>query len=345
MPNERNLEQDIGVVAIARNEGERLRQCLESILTETTAIIYVDSGSTDGSVEWAQSLGIEVVELDDSVPFTAARSRNLGISRLLEIYPHTQFVQFVDGDCKLVKGWLKTAHHNLADNPDVAVVCGRRRERFPKQSIYNRLCDLEWDTPIGEAKTCGGDAMMRVKAFQQVRGYNPTLIAGEEPELCLRIRQQGWKILRIDEEMTLHDARMFHFSQWWKRSRRAGYAYGEGAWLHRKMTEQHWVKESRSIWLWGLIFPCFSLGLAPFTQGLSLLLFNSYLILSYRIYQSQKQQYSRQEAIIYALACVVGKFPQLQGQIQFYLNLIFQRSQQLIEYKVEQPLVSSGSQE
>ena len=69
----------IAVVVIGRNEGERLRQCLMSIDKGVAGIVYVDSGSTDQSIALAESLGAQVVELDASIPFTAARARNVGI--------------------------------------------------------------------------------------------------------------------------------------------------------------------------------------------------------------------------------------------------------------------------
>jgi GT2 family glycosyltransferase len=298
------------------------------------AIVYVDSGSTDQSVEFAQSLSVEVVELEPAIPFTAALARNTGFSRLLAIAPNTDYVQFVDGDCEVVDGWLAQAYQVLQDQPDVAVVCGRRRERFPTASIYNRLCDIEWNTAIGETKACGGDAMMRVSAFQQVGGFNPTLIAGEEPELCVRLRQQGWKILRIDADMTLHDAQMTRFGQWWQRSLRAGHAYAEGAWLHGKPPERHWVKECRSIWLWGFWVPVLAVGLSGFTHGFSLLVLVGYPLLTYRIDRSmQRQDYEKSEAFLYACFCMLGKFPQLQGQIQFHARRLLGQQRQLIEYK------------
>lgn len=324
----------IGVVAIGRNEGDRLGQCLKSVISTTNQVVYVDSGSTDGSRDLAKKLGVEVVELDLSTPFTAARARNVGFAHLLSLYPQLEFVQFVDGDCEVVEGWLETAQRELKSSPNVAVVCGRRRERFPEKSIYNRLCDLEWDTPIGEAKACGGDAMMRVSAFSEVGGYNPTLIAGEEPELCVRLRQKGWKIWRLDAEMTLHDAQMLHFSQWWKRTLRSGHAYAEGSWLHGQPPERHWVKESRSIWLWGFLVPLLAVSLAWWTFGLSLLLLGVYPLQLYRIYRSQAEKaQSRRDAALYALSCVLGKFPQWQGQVQFHRSRLSQRPSELIEYK------------
>ncbi len=328
----------LGIVAIGRNEGDRLRQCLESVAGKATTIVYVDSGSTDGSVVLAQSLGVSVVELDLSTPFTAARARNAGFARLLELNSGVDYVQFVDGDCEIVEGWLEAAQQVLDRQPEVVVVCGRRRERYSQASIYNRLCDLEWDTPVGEAKACGGDAMMRVKAVKQVGGYNPSLIAGEEPELCVRLRQQGGKILRIDAEMTLHDAAMTRFSQWWKRTQRAGHAYAEGAFLHGAPPERHWVKESRSIWLWGLGIPAIALVGAGLTQGWSLLLFLGYPLMTFKIARSsQAMGRSAKDSWLYATACVIGKFANAQGQLQFYWNRLRGQRSQLIEYNAANP--------
>jgi glycosyltransferase involved in cell wall biosynthesis len=331
--------QRVGLVAIGRNEGERLRQCLDSVVGKVERIVYVDSGSTDGSVELARKLGVDVVELDLSIPFTAARARNSGVAHLLQASPQTEFVQFVDGDCEVAPGWLDYALAQLDANPNVAIVCGRRRERFPEQSLYNQLCDIEWDTPIGEAKACGGDSMMRVAAFQQAGGFNSTLIAGEEPELCVRIRQNGWKILRLDAEMTRHDAQMRRFGQWWKRMLRGGHAFAEGAWLHGQTPERHWVKESRSIWIWGLLVPLLALGMAWFTKGLSLLLLGGYPLMAYRISRYMQQQgLPAKDARLYGLFCMLAKFPQLQGQLQFHLNRLLGRRNVLVEYKKATPV-------
>lgn len=328
----------IGLVAIGRNEGERLRQCLSSVVDQVDQVVYVDSGSTDGSVALARSLGVTVVELDLSIPFTAARARNAGFAKLLDLAPNVEYVQFVDGDCEVVSGWLPCAVAELNTHPDWVVVCGRRRERFPNATPYNRICDLEWDTPIGEAKACGGDALMRVAALQAVGGYNPTLIAGEEPELCVRLRHNGGKIYRLNAEMTLHDAQMTRFGQWWKRSVRAGYAFAEGAWLHGAPPERHWVKETRSIRRLGIYLPALILATAWPTKGVSLVLLAIYPLMMYRIYRYAKRiGRSPKDARLFSLACIGAKFPQAQGALRFYWGKLLKKPSGLIEYNVANP--------
>lgn len=327
--------QSIGIVVIGRNEGNRLKECLLSVINEARIVVYVDSGSTDNSVVLAKSLGVHVVELDLSIPFTAARARNKGFEYLVQVKPDIEFVQFVDGDCRIVEGWLKSAIHELNTQSDVVVVCGRRREEFPNNSIYNRLCDIEWDTPVGEALICGGDSMMRVTALKKVGGFNPTLIAGEEPELCVRLRQAGGKIWRIDAEMTLHNAQITRFRQWWKREIRNGHAYAEGAWLHGRSPERHWVKESLRSWFWGLFLPLLAIAIILPTQGFSiLLLFMAYASLAYRVYRfTLKRGYQSTDAILYGLFCVLEKFPKVQGQIKFHISRLLKQQRTIMEYK------------
>ncbi len=220
-------------------------------------VVYVDSASTDGSAGMAREMGTEVVDLDMSIPFSAARARNAGFERLKSVAPNVGYVQFVDGDCEIVGGWIDAAKKTLDSTADVAAVCGRRRERFPEKSIYNRVADIEWNTPVGQVNSCGGDAMMRVSAFEQVKGFDPSIVAGEEPELCQRLRGAGWKIMRIDAEMTLHDSAMLEFRQWWKRSIRTGYGAldvatrfgGQGLFMKHIKSARRWAVS----WVWLVI--------------------------------------------------------------------------------------------
>ena len=313
---------NIAAVVIGRNEGERLIACLDALQGQVAPIVYVDSGSTDGSVAAAEARSAKVIALDMTQPFTAARARNAGIAALPE---GVLYVQLLDGDCVLRDGWLRTAQEFLDANPQAAVVCGRRRERHPEASVYNALIDDEWDTPIGQAKACGGDALMRLDALRAVGGYRDDLIAGEEPELCVRLRQAGWKVWRLDAEMTWHDAAITRFGQWWKRSKRAGHAFAEGAALHGEPPEGHWVAETRRALIWGAAIPV--------TILLLTLLVNPWALLMLAIYPLQVVRLARQKSFAWAFFTTLGNLPEELGAMQFYRNRLTRRSQGIIEYK------------
>ena len=323
------LGKSVGAVIIGRNEGERLLRCLASLPDTIDHTVYVDSGSTDGSIEAARAKGAKVVSLDMATPFTAARARNAGFAKLLESRK-LDFVQFIDGDCELREGWVELAIHFMLKTPEAAVACGRRRERFAEASVYNRLCDWEWNTPIGQTKSCGGDALIRSVSFEEVRGFNPSLIAGEEPELCLRLRAKGWQIWRLDHEMTWHDAAITQFSQWWKRNRRSGYAFAEGAKIHGAPPERHWVRQTQRIAVWGILIPILIMAAA--------LLLSFWCLFGLIIYPLQTARIARREggskvAWEVAIFWVLGIFPQAVGVLEFWRKHLWDGNVKIIEYK------------
>jgi GT2 family glycosyltransferase len=271
-------------------------------------------------------MGAQAISLDMAQPFTAARARNVGFKRLLATHPTIRFVQFVDGDCEVASGWLEAALQHLQSHPNCAVVCGRRRERYPERSIFNRMCDREWNTPAGEALSCGGDAMFRVEPLLHSRGYRDDLIAGEEPELCLRLRRQGWFVHRLNQEMTRHDAAMTHWVQWWRRTVRGGHAFAEGAWLHGASPERHWVRETGRAVFWGLLLPLCIIGLGLFVDPRA-----TWLAVAYPAQWIRLSVRDRSPAI--AFFTLAGKFAEAQGVLRFGMNTLIGRRGRLIEYK------------
>jgi GT2 family glycosyltransferase len=326
------LPQHLGIVLIGRNEGERLVACLRSVAGRG-AVVYVDSGSTDGSAERAKSLGAEVVLLSTDTPFTAARARNAGFRRLLEIQPDVRLVQFVDGDCTVAEGWIEFAAGFLAKDDKVAIVCGRRQERHPEASIYNRLCDFEWDTPIGDAEACGGDFLSRVDAFGSVGGFDDRMIAGEEPELCYRLKRDGWRIHRADHAMTYHDAAITRFSQWTKRTARAGYAYAARAARHFGTGDRYCVKENVRIFFWAFLFPAATLLLAVTVSAWFLLLLLAYPAQLARLLWHFDPRRRTPGWKRYCAFLLLSKWPEFYGQLLFAARALRSGEQKIIEYK------------
>lgn len=323
----------VGVVVIGRNEGKRLQRCLDSVAGAGT-VVYVDSGSTDDSVKLASAAGAHVVELDLSVPFTAARARNSGFSRLIEAQANLRYVQFVDGDCELISGWIEEAAAVLEHRPEVAVVCGRRVERDPEASIFNKMCDREWDTPVGETKACGGESLVRISAFQAVGGFRAEQIAHEEPELCGRLRAKGHKIWRIDRAMSLHDAAIMRTSQFYARSRRAGFGlmqYFVDAKPPGSATGGDIVSRA---FFWSFLLPMATLaGVFSFGPTALLLLLAYPLQISRYAFRLRKSDYSTREAFEVALLSLLGKFAEFQGSVEFLVKKLGGKKMEGIFYR------------
>jgi GT2 family glycosyltransferase len=321
----------VGIVVIGRNEGPRLIDCLNSLGINRARAVYVDSGSTDGSPQAATEIAAVVLRLDMSIPFTAARARNTGFDALMRHWPDTNFVQFIDGDCVLDEQWLRNSTDFLVQNVHVGLVFGRRRERHPDRTIFNALCDREWDGPPGQAMECGGDILIRASALQDIGGYSGDLIAGEEPELCVRLRQAGWLIWRLPSEMTRHDANITRFGQWWRRSVRAGHAFAQVSRLHQNSQFRIWKRNVGRAVLWG--------GALPLTAAAAAATVNPAALWILALYPIQVLRLARRQGSTIdgrwrnAIFDVLGKFPELQGVLQYHANRLMKRQHSIIEYK------------
>ncbi len=325
-----------GIVVIGRNEGERLRACLESLSDLDAPVVYVDSGSSDGSPELAASFGVDVLRLDPSRPFSAARGRNEGFAHLRQRYPQVEYIQFIDGDCKLALGWLHIAEVTLRNNPDYGAVTGHLQEMAPERSVYNRMCALEWKSAAGEITDIGkfgGISMIRASVLDEVGGFNPDLIAGEEPELATRIKQAGYRIHKLDHAMAYHDAEISTFRQWWTRAVRAGHAIGAWANLNPERRDRDALREEMSTWFWGLIVPATTLLLLIPTKGASLILLLGYPLLMWRMYRYRLSEGDTPEdARTYAKYTLIGKFANVIGLIKYYRDRR-RNNFEIIEYK------------
>jgi glycosyltransferase involved in cell wall biosynthesis len=323
------VKTKIGVVIIGRNEGERLIKCLDSTQSENTHVVYVDSNSSDNSVENARNAGADVINLDMSKPFSAARARNTGWQFLLAHYPDIEFIQFIDGDCELQDTWLEQAHDYLIEHAQYAIVCGRRRERYPNTTLYNQFCDDEWNTPVGDALTCGGDALMRAQCLIEVDGYKDFFVAGEEPEMCYRLRQKSWQIYRLNAEMTLHDANITRFSQWWKRANRAGFAFALSAKEHGKGSERFGVRRAVRPLIWSGLLGC--IVLLSIIEPVMLFALSIYPLQIIKMFLKQKDKsfYGFKSCAF----LMISKLPEALGVLELMLKTFKKQDYTIIEYK------------
>lgn len=325
---------DVGVVVIARNEGERLLACLDSLRGQAACTVYADSASSDGSPERARARGVEVVVLDPAQPLNAARGRNAGCARLMELHPGLEFVFFADGDCVLEPGFLAAARAELLGEPTLGAVCGRRRELAPEASLFNRAVDCEWNTPLGEAESFGGDVLLRVRALREAGGYRESMNQGEDPELAFRVRRAGWRIRRIEHDMTWHDVALLRFSAWRRRHQRGGYAYAHGAALHWREPGRYNQRALASILAWGFLLPVFVLGAALAGGGGACLLLGLYALpwCRCRAHRLRRGDTPR-AAALYATLITLGKIDEAVGVLRCAWALLSGREALTVEYK------------
>ncbi len=313
-------------------------RCLQGLRGEGVAVVYVDSGSTDGSAARARGLGAALVELDMSLPFTAARARNSGFRALIELWPECTLVQFVDGDCELLPGWLGVASGALRADSNIAAVCGHLAERHPEATIYNRLCQMEWEGPSGPINSCGGVAMFEARAFIEAGQFREEMIAGEEPELCARLRARGKRIVRLDATMALHDANMTTLTQWLKRARRGGHAFAECFWLSRPSGFRR--REVTRAMAWGCLIPLGTLALVLVSMWYPLafagvgVVLAGYVCIPARVaWQRWRAGASAGDSLLYGAFCTLSKGPEAIGVLQFGLNRWRNARTGLIEHR------------
>jgi len=326
----------ISVVVIGRNEGQRLAACLDSIGrvrgVVVKELIYVDSSSTDGSPELAARSGAKVIAVHPERP-TAANGRNAGWQCAT-----SELILFLDGDTVLDPDFALAACKAMEQGPSVGAVWGHRREIQPEASIYNRILDLDWVYPPGFTEFCGGDVLMRRQVLVGTGGFDERLIAGEEPELCRRIRSQGYAILHIDCPMTGHDLQITRWSQYWKRATRAGHAYAEVSERFRNTEDPFWSTDRRrnlmrgGFWLVSLtivILVSLFFGFLPILLWLGLL-----MGLSVRsAWKARRKNASLGTLLLYGVHSHLQQIPILAGQLQYELGKRQRKARKLIEYK------------
>ena len=318
---------DVAVVVIGRNEGARLVASLASLQGVVSRIVYVDSGSTDGSLQVARDAGAQVVELDLSTPFTAARARNAGFDAL---DPVPEFVQFIDGDCIVAPDWIRSGVDALTLHYDIGIVTGWRAEIYPDASVYNGLVDFEWHRPAGDIEACGGDMMVRASVFQDVGGFNPHVIAAEDDEFCTRVRNASWRVHRLPMQMTQHDADMHRFGQWWQRAVRTGHGFAQVGALH----SGYFSTARKRVWFYGAFLPLVGvLGLIFWPWMLvpvALLYAASYV----RTVQGLlAEELMPRKALHQSVFLSLSKFPNLIGLLTYHLRVLRNRDMAIIEYK------------
>jgi GT2 family glycosyltransferase len=317
-----------GIVVIGRNEGQRLSDSLIAAKYYGLPFVYVDSQSSDGSVEIAHNLNVDVVILDTSTLINASRGRNEGVAYLLERNPNLSYIHFIDGDTVFDPLWCKTALNILENNSEIAVVCGVLREKNRHHSLYAKLLGIEWRLMTQSNGKCGGNATIRLSALQLVNGYDETLIAGADPDLYRRLKEKNFYVKTTEIEMGEHDGGMTSFSQWWTRCKRSGYAFADA----RSCSKSN--RGVKNTLLWGLALPI-SILISVFLLGpVGIIIISLYVVQIIRMVISKNIQCLKiTDKIYYAVNVNLARIPQTIGVLSCYLERYAKIKKSVIHYK------------
>ncbi len=316
----------IGVVIIGVNVSRYIGDCIRSVRAadypqELITIAYVDGGSTDDSAHRALAAGdIQLIELNDLHP-TPGRGRNAGWKAMT-----TPLIQFLDADTLIDPKWFRKAIVHFEGN--IVAVCGGRKERYPKKNFFHRLTELEWRYEIGLCRYFGGDVLLRRQVLEETKGFDESLVAGEDPELSYRIRHLGYQILRLDAPMTTHDINMSSLRQYFKRAFRSGYAYAEIGIRFMKNQEKMWQREliritATVLLQLGILLAGSAMGYSRVALGLAILVFLRPFFRLGKV--CDRFDVSLPMGLLYAAHTSIVIYPQFFGVVRYLAGRILER--------------------
>ena len=151
----------------------------------------VDSASSDNTVEIASRYPIRILRLHANQRLNPSAGRYMG-------YKNTtgELALFIDGDNELYPGWLAKAMKIFADNPDLAGLAGPRVPLLKSATDADKppLVDPNLNETV-KSLYADGTAMFRRVALEKAGQFNPFIYSDEEPELCIRLRHAGYRML------------------------------------------------------------------------------------------------------------------------------------------------------
>lgn len=194
----------LSVVIISKNEDGNIARCIESVIEATkdisdSEIILVDSASTDKTIEIAMKYPIKIIQLCPSWPLSPGAGFYIG-------FYHTKgkYIQFYCGDSILDKQWLRNGLQVLEKNSQLAGVGGVVTQELYDTRFARAYVNYLKNLPVGETANLAGETLFKRDILLKVGTFNPYLKAGEEGELCFRVIDSGYKLLRLPFHMSHH---------------------------------------------------------------------------------------------------------------------------------------------
>jgi len=204
------MDTRISVVVLTHNRVREVTATVERLLAlpERPAVIVVDNGSSDGTLQalrsrFAHLVRVRIIGCGKNL---GAAGRNHGVAAAT-----TDYVAFSDDDTHWSPGSLAHAVRVLDAAPRVAVLSGR--VRVGDEGRLDPTCLLMQASPLPRDALPGpsligymaGACVFRASVFREVGGYEPRLfIGGEESLVSLDVLDRGYAIVYCDALAVMH---------------------------------------------------------------------------------------------------------------------------------------------
>jgi glycosyltransferase involved in cell wall biosynthesis len=195
----------VSVIIPALNEEKMIGRCLGSLAAShfprnAFEVILVDNGSTDRTLEIAQSFSTQLQLVIRQAPgLNISGLRNLGATTAKGVV-----LAFLDADCSITSNWLEKAVLHLAS--ESAGVIGGDYE-IPEDSSWVARAWYKggYAPKDGEVTFVpAGNMLMRRSTFQRIGGFNEHIKTSEDCEFCFCAREAGFVVQAISEMAVMH---------------------------------------------------------------------------------------------------------------------------------------------
>jgi GT2 family glycosyltransferase len=188
----------VSVVIASKNRPDRVDRLIRSIrqqdFDEPIEFIVVDDGSQPPIV--LEEAGVNLVRNEPSQGKCVACNRGFALAR-------GEFIANFDDDVEFHEpGTLRHAIELARQHPDFGAIGFRHLWPDGTPDPYQ---PAKSDVICEAACFFGYGVILRASALRQTQGFEPTFIYGyEEQDLCLQLRQQGWRVMFAPELSLLH---------------------------------------------------------------------------------------------------------------------------------------------
>jgi GT2 family glycosyltransferase/Flp pilus assembly protein TadD/glycogen synthase/SAM-dependent methyltransferase len=210
--------ESISIIIPIYNQLEHTKRCLDSVMKNTSddvcEIIIVDNASSDGTPDYLESLGDSIKVVTNALNYGFARGCNQGA-----LNAKGSLLLFLNNDTVVTAGWLEPLLKTIR-RPKVGIVGCKLlypdgRIQHAGISLINGVPDHphryeEADLPAASSisemdMVTGACLLISRELFISLKGFDEIFLNGvEDIDLCLRVRNAGYRVLYQPETVIYH---------------------------------------------------------------------------------------------------------------------------------------------